>query len=251
MEKIDSSPFYIEADNIRLGFERGMALSEKPISFKLRKGLITGLIGPNGSGKSTLLAGLINGNTIQDGKLYCYGKEIGEISKREISRLVAIVPQEPSFPGELRVKNFLELAFLPTTGLFKRLPSIESSDLEPLINAMKLRPLFDRPLKKLSAGERQRIFLARALLQKPRLLLLDEPTNHLDPKATDDFWQAVILCKNQLELDVLVSSHDLSWLKTECDWILALKNCELYFSGSKEAFFSGGLSKDLYSLNSA
>ncbi|NBX69107.1 MAG: ABC transporter ATP-binding protein [Proteobacteria bacterium] len=246
MEKITNHPFFVEALNVQLGFQPRSPLSDKPISFQLKRGLITGLIGPNGAGKSTLINALVTGQSIIRGKLLCYGIEKNRVSKKDSSNLISILPQEPTFPRELRVKHFLELAFLPSTGLLKPLPSVESEQFELELNTLSLKPLLNKYLKQLSSGERQRVFLARALLQKPRGLLLDEPTNHLDPKATSDFWQIIQICKNQFAIDILVSSHDISLLKKECDWILAIKDGALFFDGTTDDFFRSDITEKLY-----
>ncbi len=237
----------MEARDICLGYEKGRPLSQAPISFQIPQGAITALMGPNGSGKSTLINTLIGDKSVLKGNLYCYGMEVKTISARKLSTLVSIVPQEHSFPLELRVKHLLELAFLPKGGLLKPIPSIESAEFKPMIESLHLTPLLPKVLKNLSSGERQRIFLARALFQDPKLLILDEPTNHLDPKASSDFWQAVMTYKALKNIDILMSSHDLAFVERECNWILALKNGSLFFNGPKQEFFRSHFSKTLFS----
>lgn len=240
-------PFFIEAKDLMLGYEKRLPLFKKAISFGLPAGAIAALMGPNGSGKSTLINSLIGGTGILEGSLYCYQKNMKHVAPKELSSFISVVPQEHSFPAELKVKNFLELAFLPTAGLFGTLPSIESPPFQEHIQKFNLRPLISRVLRNLSSGERQRVFLARALLQNPKLILLDEPTNHLDPKATAEFWKAIISYKSDNPLDVLISTHDLKFVERECDWVLALNENGLFYNGPKKKFFDEKLEARLFS----
>ena len=216
MEKIRST-FFLEATNILLGYRKDSPISETPFSFQLPRGAVTALVGPNGSGKSTLLKALIGENSPIEGRLFCYGK------------------------------NFLELAFLFRTGIFKPLPSISSDKFRPFLEELNLVPLISKVLQQLSSGERQRVFLARALLQGSQLILLDEPTNHLDPKAASNFWQSLISYRAIQPIDILMSTHDLGFVKDSCDWVLALDQGRLFFSGPTDLFFKDKMNEKLFS----
>jgi iron complex transport system ATP-binding protein len=245
MEKINPS-FFIEAKELLLGYDKRHPLFEKGISFALPTKATVALVGPNGAGKSTLINSLIDSKGILKGALHCYGKNMSQVTPRELSSFISIVPQEHFFPAELKVKNFLELAFLPTSGLWGSLPSIESNQYQKALETFNLQPIIGKVLKNLSSGERQRVFLARALLQKPKLILLDEPTNHLDPKASADFWRAIISYKSDQPLDILISTHDLKFVERECDWVLALDAVGLFYSGPKKEFFDSKLETLLF-----
>lgn len=246
MEKIRST-FFLEATNILLGYRKDSPISETPFSFQLPRGAVTALVGPNGSGKSTLLKALIGENSPIEGRLFCYGIELKKMSRRDLSNVISIVPQEHTFPPELKVKNFLELAFLFRTGIFKPLPSISSDKFRPFLEELNLVPLISKVLQQLSSGERQRVFLARALLQGSQLILLDEPTNHLDPKAASNFWQSLISYRAIQPIDILMSTHDLGFVKDSCDWVLALDQGRLFFSGPTDLFFKDKMNEKLFS----
>ncbi|MSP18579.1 MAG: ABC transporter ATP-binding protein [Bdellovibrionales bacterium] len=246
MEKIKST-FFLEANNILLGYQKDNPISETTFSFQLPQGAVTALVGPNGSGKSTLLKALIGENSLIEGQLFCYGIDLKNFSPRELSNVISIVPQEHTFPSELKVKNFLELAFLSRTGIFKPLPSISSDKFRPFLEDLNLLPLISRVLHQLSSGERQRVFLARALLQGPQLILLDEPINHLDPKAASNFWQSLISFRAIQPIDILMSTHDLGFVKDSSDWVLALDQGRLFFSGPTDLFFRDKMNEKLFS----
>lgn len=246
MEKIKPT-FFLEANNILLGYQKNSPISETTFSFQLPQGAVTALVGPNGSGKSTLLKALIGENSPIEGQLVCYGIDLKKMSPRDLSNVISIVPQEHTFPPELKVKNFLELAFLSRTGLFKPLPSITSDKFRPFLEELDLLPLISKVLQQLSSGERQRVFLARALLQRPQLILLDEPTNHLDPRASSNFWQSLISYRAIQPIDILMSTHDLSFVKDSSDWVLALDQGRLFFSGPTDLFFRDKMNEKLFS----
>jgi iron complex transport system ATP-binding protein len=245
METINSL-FFIEGKDIQLGYARTASGISSSFSFQLPQGALTGLIGPNGSGKTTLLKALVGDIGLTQGSLFFLGQNIRNLSPKKLSEFISIVPQENIYPPTIQVGNFLELAFLPKTGIFQPLPSIRQKKFQPLLDQLNISPLISKPLKNLSSGERQRVFLARALLQQPKILLLDEPTNHLDPKASSDFWSSVIEARSTHQTDVLICTHDIHRVKNECQWILALKAGNLFYSGPKDSFFQNHLDQELY-----
>ncbi|MBI4405127.1 MAG: ABC transporter ATP-binding protein [Deltaproteobacteria bacterium] len=227
------------ARKVVLGYESQLPFTQLPLSFDLPASKIVALIGPNGSGKTTLLRGLLGEQLPLKGEFYLehFRKTSSRITARELSEYAAFVPQEHIYPLDLRLLDLLRLAFLPKAGLLGRLPHRKDPRLESMLSAFGLVKLAARPLRKLSSGERQRAFLARALLQVPKLLLLDEPTNHLDPGAARTFWNTLVTYRAQhRDLSVVVSTHDWHFVNVHADWVLALKSGVLYFNGPKDQF---------------
>ncbi len=237
MEKINTN-YFLEAEGLILGYHKAAPISQQPIYFKIPFQSVTALVGLNGSGKTTLIKSLIGESVLIDGSLKCFSHSIQSLSERDLSGLIAFVPQEPVYPSNLKVKHFLELAFLPQSHLFGKLPSIESTDCSILLNSLNLIHLLNKTLNAISSGERQRIFLAFAMLRKAPLIVLDEPTNHLDIQASRGFWKSLMHAKSTRPMEILISTHDLNFVEKECDWVLALKNGNLFFSGPKSVFFS-------------
>ncbi|MFM8313233.1 MAG: ATP-binding cassette domain-containing protein, partial [Deltaproteobacteria bacterium] len=112
MEKITSN-YFLEAEGLILGYHKAAPISQQPIYFKIPHQSVTALVGLNGSGKTTLIKSLIGESVLIDGSLKCFSHSIQSLSERDLSQLIAFVPQEPVYPSNLKVKHFLELAFLP------------------------------------------------------------------------------------------------------------------------------------------
>lgn len=236
MEKI-TPQYFLSASHLVLGYPRSVPITQKPFSFNIPSGSVTALVGLNGSGKSTLINGLVGGHGIIQGAVNSYGVNLRQISNRHLPQLMSVVPQDIIYPIHLRVRDFLELAFLPRVGLLGALPSITSEPFQSILKQLDVIRILDRQLNRLSAGEKQRASLARAILQKSRMMILDEPTSHLDIRASKNFWQTLLAAKKLNQTDVLLSTHDFDFVKTHCAWVLALKEGELFFSGTSSDFF--------------
>lgn len=150
------------------------------ISFSIDKGDVLCILGPNGTGKTTLIKCLNGLYDIESGDILINGKNIKKLSFKEISRHIGYIPQShvPSFP--FKVFDVVLMGRAPYLNLTD---SPKEGDVEIASNALKtlgIEYLKDKEYTNLSGGERQLVFLARVLCQKPDILILDEPTSHLD-----------------------------------------------------------------------
>lgn len=216
------------------------------ISFPQNK--LVAILGRNGAGKTTLLKKLIGEIPLKTAKIRL-GKQqklLSEISYAELSQTVAFLPQEPITSSDLSLHELLQLAYLPKMGWWGSLPETALPEIDEAISRFHLSPLKDRRLRQMSTGERQRAFLARALLQKTELLFLDEPTNHLDPSGTVAFWELLQSERNVRPFLSLVSTHDLLFARKHCDWILALDKGNLIYSGPAADFWSAKFLEKTY-----
>lgn len=226
------------------------ALTRHPFSFIFPRGALTAVVGPNGAGKTTLLRAILGEEALLSGaiRLFSLQIDVKQLLPKELARYVAFVPQEHSFPPDATLNQLLQLAYLPRMGLFGRLPAESDREICELLSLFSLEKLQHRPLKSLSTGERQKAFLGRALLQRPRLLILDEPTNHLDPGAVHAFWTLLLSRREKCPLDILVSTHDLSFVRAHCEWVCALKEGELFFNGPNHEFFEAQRPAELFGI---
>jgi ABC-type multidrug transport system ATPase subunit len=222
--------FFCEGKNVRLGYSK-QALGDR-FDFSFPRGALVALIGRNGAGKSTLLRALLGEPVHLEGELHW--------AEKNAPGVWATVPQENVYPAHLRLRDFLRLAFLGRTEIWRPLPDRNSPAIDEALAAFGMETLGDRPLGRLSTGERQRAFLARALMQKPRFLLLDEPTNHLDPEAAAAFWRQLLQERSVRPFEIIVSTHDLAFVKKQADWIGVLEKGALVFSGSADRFWAAG-----------
>ncbi len=254
METVKPAAAFCVAKNIVLGHEKGKPLHVSdggvpvPISFTLPAGQITAVVGPNGAGKSTLLNAFLNEPPLIGGSLFVNSlpQTIQDTSVRTLSEIMAVVTQESTYPEDLLLVDLWRLAYLNKVGVWGRLPSRESEVFRTYFGRFKLADKALKPLRRLSTGERQKAFLALALLQEPQVLLLDEPTNHLDPPSTQDFWEALSQQQHERPIDVLVSTHDLSFVRKYADHVLALKEGKLEYEGIAEGFLTNSWFERVY-----
>jgi len=208
----------LQVSELYAGYDTAFML--KDISFELREKEFIGLIGPNGSGKTTLLRVIDRILPVKEGHIFIDGKDICKLSRRGIAKEIAIVPQlsEP-----IEGLTVLEMVLLGRTPHMGRFSSESQKDFEITKKAMeetKTLEFADRYLTTLSGGEFQRVIIARALAQEPKLLLLDEPTAHLDIKYQ---LEILNLLKNLRDSRaILATFHDLNLAAAFCDRLILL-----------------------------
>jgi iron complex transport system ATP-binding protein len=218
---------WLRVDQAILGYSK-VPVTPEPLSFELSESGITVLLGRNGAGKTTLLRSILDRSLIQKGSVKT-GSAFGNL---------AYVPQEPVFPSHLNLRDCLALAFLPALGWLGKLSNLQNDEVDELLAQFMMAGLQKKPLGSLSPGERQRAFLARALLQKPKVLLLDEPTNHLDPEARFFFWNALQGAVSLKDTRVLACTHDLEFAQKKASWICAFKEGRLVYHAKSKGFWN-------------
>ncbi len=211
----------------------GVALGGRTVvdsaSFTADGGVVA-LVGPNGAGKSSLLRGIAGVLPVKAGSVSYDGVDLRALSGRERARVLALVEQEARSEFGVRVRDAVDLGRTPHRSLW----GFESAgDAEAVGEALKradAEHLADREIGALSGGEAQRVHLARALAQEPRLLLLDEPTNHLDVRAQ---LRTLSLLRDLAAggVSVLAALHDLNLAASYCDHVVVLAHGRVVASG--------------------
>lgn len=169
----------LQVTAIRAGYYADVPVLDN-VDLHLPAGGFLGLIGPNGSGKSTLLRVLAGVLQPWSGLVRLQGVDMAGLSRSELARTVAVVPQDTTSPFAFTVGEVVAMGRHP---YLRRFGGLTTTDTKAVTEAMErtgTAHLSGRSILELSGGERQRVVIARALAQQPRLLLLDEPTNHLD-----------------------------------------------------------------------
>ncbi|MCD7785393.1 MAG: ABC transporter ATP-binding protein [Oscillospiraceae bacterium] len=204
----------IEVKNLCKSY--GDKLAVDNISFEAHNGEILGFLGPNGAGKSTTMNILTGYLSSTSGEAYINGKEILEeplLAKKEIGYL----PEFPPLYLDMTVKEYLNFMYE-----LKGCKIPRNTHLQEICELVKIEEVYNRLIKNLSKGYKQRVGLAQALVGNPNVLILDEPTVGLDPKQIIEIRTLIKkLGKNHT---VILSSHILSEVQAVCDRIVIINN---------------------------
>ncbi|WP_460171175.1 ABC transporter ATP-binding protein [Thermus sp. FJN-A] len=211
----------LRLENITKRF--GPVVANRGVSLEVGRGEVLALLGENGAGKTTLVSLLYGLYAPDEGRIFLEGKEVRIPSPRAAQRLgIALVPQHPELIEAHTVAENLALGldlplFFSRRGLVRRL--------QALLRDHPLGVDLEAPVARLSAGEKQRVELLRALLNRPKVLILDEPTSVLTPKEAEDLFQEVRRLK-ALGLSVIFISHKLDEVLAVADRIAVLRGGE-------------------------
>jgi len=211
----------------------------RDVSFDVSKGEFLGVIGPNGSGKTTLLKSLNRTLSPDEGDIFVGGDNIKEIKRRELARIVGMVPQEIPMVFPFSVLEVVLMGRAPYLG---RLGFEGKRDYEITRRAMEMTDTLsfsERGMDALSGGEKQRVLIARAIAQEPEVMLLDEPTSFLDIKHQVEIYDLIKELSSKNELTIVAVSHDINLAAQYCDRILLLYNGRVHEIGSPEEVVTG------------
>jgi len=208
---------------------------ERPIfsglSLSLEGGEVLGLIGPNSSGKTTLLKLMDGLLQPQRGRILLEERNLDQVPRAQVARTVAVVPQAMEVPFSFTVGEIVLMGRAP---YLTRFGWEKQKDLDVAHEAMALTDvagLGDRTFWELSQGEKQRVLIARALAQEPRVMLLDEPTSHLDINHQVEVNELIRGLNAQRGLTVLHISHDLNLAAEYCHRIVLLHQGAVFSAG--------------------
>ena len=178
------------------------------VTLTARPAEVTVLLGPNGSGKSTLLRSVAGLQPVQSGAIWLDGRDLVATAPRDRARAMAVVLTDRFDPGLLRGQDVVALGRYPHLAMTGTLRDADRAAVADALAAVHAEPLAPRPLAELSDGERQRIMIARALAQDPRLLVLDEPSAFLDAPARLELLAVLDRIAAGRRIPVVVSTHD-------------------------------------------
>jgi len=203
----------------------------RDLGYQFERGCCYGVLGPNGSGKTTLLDLLCGLLVPESGAILFNGRPLADWRPRALARQVALVPQEFAVDFDFSVRMVVEMGRYPHLGRFEDLDDHDHALVNRVMAELEIDGLADRPVNRLSGGEKQRVAVARALAQQPRVLLLDEATSNLDIFHTLSILGAVRGRVREKGLTVITALHDLNQAAFFCDRLLFLKQGRLVCHG--------------------
>ncbi len=191
------------------------------------------VVGPNGAGKSTMLRAIV-GSLVVSGEVLLRGRPVAAMTRREVARLVALVPQEPVTPPGMRVVDYVLLGRTAHLGFFQAEGRADLEVATAALADLDAGDLGARTVDTLSGGERQRVVIARALAQESPVLLLDEPTTALDIGHQQEVLDLVDRLRSERHLTVLATMHDLTLAGQYSDRLVMLDSGRVAASGDAD-----------------
>lgn len=215
------------------------------LSFSVQEGDVLGVVGPNGCGKTTLIK-CIDRILQPEGELRIRGKEISEYHHDELARTVAYVPQALSIGMAM---NVLEVVLMGRRPYVRwRISDNDLSLATGVLEQLGISHLAFRKLTQVSGGERQKVMIARAMVQEPSLLLLDEPTSALDIRYQLEVMTLIRSVVRQQNIAAMLAIHDLNLAARFCDRILVLHQGKIVASGAPADLLKPPLIEQVYGV---
>lgn len=241
------SEVLIETFGLKCGYEGREIL--KGITISLLPGELIGLLGPNGAGKSTLIKALSKILRPIAGTIYVEGEDIESLSFKDVAKRVGVVPQETLLDYNFTVYDVVMMGRNPYISRFKGETKLDKEIVLEAMKSTNTLEFADRSITELSGGEKQRVILARALAQQPKILLLDEPTSHLDISYQIEMLNLIKRLIKEKNIGALSALHDPNLASQFCDKIILMKDGKIYdFGTPKEVLTSKNL-KDVFNID--
>ena len=239
--------YYFHLDHLTVGYDKKPLI--KDICIGIEKGEIVTLIGPNGSGKSTILKSITRQLKLVGGNVEFDGKNLHELSFRELSTKMAVVLTERMKPELMTCHDIVATGRYPYTGRLGMLTREDEEKVEKAMRAVHAEELGGRDFNAISDGQRQRVLLARALCQEPEILVLDEPTSFLDIRHKLELLSTLKELVAERQLAVVLSLHELDLAQRVSDLVVCVHNNSIEKVGPPEEVFTEDYIARLYELS--
>lgn len=227
----------------------GYHLRGKPlihdISMQFHPGILYGILGPNGSGKTTLLKAITGIWMPTSGRVLWHGKDLHKNDRRMISKTVSLVPHNTQIAFDFSVTEMVGMGRYPHGSILQKKQFHDV--IEKALEIVDISHLRERPVSNLSSGEKQRVYIARALVTESPVLLLDEPTASLDIRHQLEIWK---LLKELLRGGkiIIVTGHDLAAMERHADQIAVMNEGRCVAKGNFTEILSQGLLQSVFGV---
>lgn len=220
----------LQVQQVSFSYLDGLVLHN--INLSIKAGEMVGLLGPNGSGKTTLIklaSGVLKPG---QGEIKLDGSKLSQLSRKSIARSIAVVPQQFNIPFAFTATEVVMLGRTPFFRAFAEEGEVDKQFVSNALALVSISDLKERRFDELSGGERQKVILAMALAQQPKLLLLDEPTVHLDITHQVEILELVRRLNVERGLTVIAAMHDLNLASLYFDRLILLKEGRVSADGT-------------------
>ncbi len=234
----------VEMQEVSLGYNHKPVM--KDLTLRASPGQLVGLIGPNGSGKSTIIRALSRVIHPRSGKISLGGKDITKITRRDLARLVGVVPQMPLLPSTFTAFEIVLMGRNPHLGLFQSEGQQDWAIAWQAMEKTATQSLASRRVNELSGGEIQCLLIARVLVQETKAILLDEPTANLDIGRQAEILDLIKTLCLEKNSTVLAALHDLNMAAQYCDRIFLINEGRLHAEGTPVEVITDRNIKQIY-----
>tara|TARA_X000001036_G_scaffold350198_1_gene330840 strand:+ start:342 stop:1076 length:735 start_codon:yes stop_codon:yes gene_type:complete len=214
----------LEVKNLVKNFKSTVAVDN--ISFYIEKNMTLGLLGPNGCGKTTSIGMMLGLITPTSGEIFINGISFQSKNRIEFLSLMNFASPYIELPKKLTVKQNLDV--------YARLYGVKEvkKRTEEMVEDLNLQKFLNKKTGELSSGQKNRVALAKSLINKPKLLFLDEPTASLDPDVGDFVREYIEKYKKNNELTILLASHNMREVERLCNKVIMMKQGKIVDSGT-------------------
>jgi iron complex transport system ATP-binding protein len=235
----------IDVDGVYFAYHSKYVLEN--ITFSIDRGKFFGIVGPNGTGKSTLLKVIGRALKPSKGTVKLSKKDVwSSFSSKEFAKNVSVIPQTP-FYNFLRVEEFILTGRIPHLSTFQfRQKRDDIEAIEESFELCGLNHIRNKFMHRISGGERQLVFLARALVSKPKVLIMDEPLSSLDINNQEKILYLLKNLIKRFDLTIIGVLHDLNVVSEFADVVLVLKDGRVKAIGRPEDVIDKDLIKSVY-----
>ncbi|MCH4561724.1 ABC transporter ATP-binding protein [Halomonas sp. EGI 63088] len=247
MPSTPAKPPRLTGEALRAGYESRCVLDG--VDLAVAEGKLTVLLGPNGSGKSTLLKTLARTLVPSAGRVCLDGRDIHRSNTREVAQRLGILPQGPSAPEGLTVRQLVGMGRFPHQRLWRQDAERDARAIREAMAYADVTDFADRSVDALSGGQRQRCWIAMVLAQETELILLDEPTTFLDLKVQVDLLELLVSLAHERGRTLLVVLHDLNLAAAYADVLVMMHEGRIVHCGPPETVFTAANLKRVFDLD--
>ncbi len=234
----------LKVNSVTVGYPDKTVLKDLNLEFSLNS--FVGIIGPNGSGKTTLLHTLIGAITTIYGSVDVFDKPVPKWKRKELAKKISIIPQEffPQF--SYLVEDLIVMGNYPHSSLLGFSDKTVQDDVENVLNRLELAEKRKDFYSSLSGGEKQRVSIARSLIQKTPILLMDESFSNLDLNHQIELMNLLKKLKKERNMLIILVSHNINLAASYCDRIIMLKKGAVIADGAPDVVINSQNLKALY-----
>ncbi len=238
----------LKVDGISFSYSEGREILTD-ISFELDQGETLFLLGPNGTGKTTLLKCINHILAPQKGNVYINGENVAKMTQIMRAKKVGYVPQYNNNVFPMNVVDTVMMGRIAFAG--RKIRNEDKDIVFDIIDKMELQKFAFKNINEMSGGERQRVFIARALAQEPEIIIMDEPTSSLDLKNQMFTLKLITELAHSKNIGVIMSIHDLNLTSLFADKVIILKESKIYAMGDPRDTLTESNIREIYGVETA